>query len=274
MVDNDETGSAAPVVEATPGVRHVVEGRPGIPAARNKALSESGGARLLVFIDDDECPSEGWLSSLVGCWLEHRPAGVAGPVRTEYPEGTDPWVVDGGFYDRLHARHLRTGDQVPRAATNNLLLDLDQVRRLGLRFDERFRASGGEDTVFTTQLHRADSVLVWCREAVVVEQLLPSRATRSAVLRRSYSLANSAVVVESWLADGPLARWRLRVRAACLGVLLVAAGGGQTVLGRLGRSDVRDAHGRRAMARGRGTLSALVGRRAVPYARLDRMPGA
>ena len=101
-----------------------------------------------------------------------------------------------------------------------------------------------------------------------------SRATRSAVLRRSYSLANSAVVVESWLADGPLARWRLRVRAACLGVLLVAAGGGQTVLGRLGRSDVRDAHGRRAMARGRGTLSALVGRRAVPYARLDRMPGA
>ena len=142
VVDNDETGSAAPVVEATPGVRHVVEGRPGIPAARNKALSESGGARLLVFIDDDECPSEGAGWSLVGCWLEHRPGrgGRAGAHRV--PRGDRPLGRDGGFFDRRtpapgHGSPGATrGDEQPAARPR-------RARRLGLRFDERFGITGG-----------------------------------------------------------------------------------------------------------------------------------
>ena len=47
------------------GLRYVVEERPGVAAVRNRALDETGGRDLLVFIDDDEEPEPGWLAALV-----------------------------------------------------------------------------------------------------------------------------------------------------------------------------------------------------------------
>ena len=41
------------------GLRYVVEERPGVAAVRNRALDETGGRDLLVFIDDDEEPEPG-----------------------------------------------------------------------------------------------------------------------------------------------------------------------------------------------------------------------
>src|SRR5829696_2372932 len=63
VVDNDPEGSAADVVLgwAERGVRYVHEPRPGISAARNRALTEAADADALVFFDDDEHPCPGWL---------------------------------------------------------------------------------------------------------------------------------------------------------------------------------------------------------------------
>ena len=56
VVDNDPDGGAAHYVLsiASPTVRYVHEPRPGIAAARNRALDESAAADVVVFIDDDE----------------------------------------------------------------------------------------------------------------------------------------------------------------------------------------------------------------------------
>ena len=65
VVDNDPAASArAACTGYHPAVRYVHEPRPGIAAARSRALREAGRHDVLIFIDDDERPSGPWLRSL------------------------------------------------------------------------------------------------------------------------------------------------------------------------------------------------------------------
>ena len=165
VVDNDPEGTGAAVVHelAADDLRYVAEPTPGIAAVRNRAIDEAAGSTLLAFIDDDERPAAGWLAALLRTWSATGAAGVVGRVRAEYVAGElDPWIAAGGFFAR---RSLPTGSAVTVAATSNLLLDLGQVRDLGVRFDPALGAGGGEDTLFTRSLARSGGRLVWCDEA-------------------------------------------------------------------------------------------------------------
>lgn len=183
VVDNDPGGGARTQVEAfartatgggTSGiaVRYAHEPVPGISAARNRALTEAG-TRLLVFIDDDERPSERWLSLLLAQRERDEPAAVVGSVVSTYDVEPDAWVRAGGFFTR---RRLTSGTRVDVAATNNLLLDLDVVRRLGLSFDLAFGLGGGEDMLFSRQLRARGGQIVWCDEAVVTDVVPAERS--------------------------------------------------------------------------------------------------
>jgi hypothetical protein len=196
-----------------------------------------------VFIDDDELPRPGWLSTLVGAWREWRCAAVTGPVVSLFPGPVDPWVAGSGTFDRARRR---TGARLQGGASNNLLLDLAQVRALGLRFDERLGLTGGEDTLFTHSLARAGAVVRWCDEAEVEEAVPADRLTRSWVRRRCFRSGSSWSRAEVQLAGGTGARWRLR------GVLLVrAVAQGVLALLRLLAAVVR----RDTRARGRATCT-------------------
>ena len=78
------------------GLRYVVEERPGVAAVRNRALDETGGRDLLVFIDDDEEPEPGWLAALVGLWASTGCQAVAGPVIPVYEVEPEAWVPRPG----------------------------------------------------------------------------------------------------------------------------------------------------------------------------------
>ena len=149
------------------------------------------------------------------------------------------------------------------AATNNLLLDLGAVRAAGLRFDEAFGATGGEDALFTRSLVAAGGVIVWCDEARVRDRVPAARLERAWVLRRRRSHAATAVRVELALA-GPGAHPGIRVRALAGGCARVLAGLGRMALGGLGagagRGLVHRARGARLVARGSGMAAAAVGR--------------
>ena len=113
VVDNDPDGGAAYYARsiASLAVRYVHEPRPGIAAARNRALDESAAADVVVFIDDDEEPGPCWLQTLVGRWAEWRCAAVTGPVVATFDGGRpDPWVLASGVFDRrsrVTGEHLR-----------------------------------------------------------------------------------------------------------------------------------------------------------------------
>ncbi len=266
VVDNDPLGSAAEVAAAfaEQGVEYVREDRPGIAAARNRAMDESAADRLLIMIDDDEFPQPEWLSSLLDTWSTEQAALVSGRVVAQYESDPDPWIEAGDFFTR---RNLATGAEITVSAGGNLLLDLDQVRRLGIRFDESLGLSGGEDTLFSRQLHAAGGRMVWCAESVIHDRVPTSRMSRRWVLSRARNHGNAAVRVDLMLASSAARRFWIRARRLIGGLLRVALGGARFVAGLLVRSSRHQARGLRAAMRGTGMVRGSMGLAYQEYAR-------
>jgi succinoglycan biosynthesis protein ExoM len=262
VVDNDPEASARPIVEQLAGtlppglVRYVHEPKPGIAAARNRALAEAAASDLLVFIDDDETPSEHWLAQLVELQRSTGAAAVVGPVISEYEHEPEPWIEAGRFFRR---RRLASGSRLDVAATNNLLLDLHQIRAMQLHFDERFGLSGGSDTLFTRQLVQRGGAMLWCDEAVVVDRVPAARLTRGWVLRRALRSGNSATRVSLELADS--SRTRLAARGASLasGTVRLLGGSARAAAGLVTGSVAQRATGMRTAARGLGMSAGAFG---------------
>jgi glycosyltransferase involved in cell wall biosynthesis len=262
VIDNDPEGGAREVVEAfqrgnpEAEAAYLNEVTPGIAAARNAALDWSHDRRYLVFIDDDERPQAEWLRRLCTTMLEHRAAAVAGAVISEFEQEPEPWLIAGGYFQR---RRLPTGTPITVAATNNLMLDLEQVRAEGVRFDLRLGLVGGSDSLFTASLARAHRRLVWCDEAVVVDRVPAARSTRDWVVKRAYRMGNSAVRISLMVADSAPERALVRVRGVGAGGVRIAGGLVRYGLGVVLRSMPRQAAGLRTMTRGRGMVAGALG---------------
>lgn len=231
VVDNSPEGEAREVVEAhaTSGdVRYVHEPTPGLAAARNRALDEAEGTRLFCFIDDDETPGEGWLLDLVACWRRTGASAVSGPVRSLPETPLDAWTEGTGLF----ARPTRpTGSPRPGMASNNLLLDLDFVRRHHIRFDERFGFTGGEDSKFGQDLQAAGGRIVWCDEAEVSEVVPAARLERDWIRQRLTRFGESWVRARSIDMTGREAAV-FRARTAAKGSAKVAKARAQLELAR------------------------------------------
>lgn len=265
VIDNDPAGSARDTVTSSPlEPRYVHETTPGISAARNRALDECRTSDLLAFLDDDEIPRTGWLSSLVDVWRHHRAAAVAGRLVSVFEEGTDPWMIASGTFYR---RQRPTGTPLPAASTANLLLDLAQVQDLGLRFEGSLGLSGGEDTMFTKQLVQRGGTLLWCNESEVEDTVVPSRLTREWATQRAFSAGNGLVHVNLRLAHTSTHRLALRGRYLLGGTARVTAGLARHHYGRARRHLGHDARGMRTFHRGRGMLAGARGHLYEEYAR-------
>lgn len=266
VVDNDPGRSAldAGLESLTPRLVVVGEPRPGIAAARQRALEESRRTAVLAFIDDDERPCDGWLGALLDTWWRTGAAAVVGRVLAQFESPPADWILAGGFFDRAHHP---TGSEAAVAAAGNLLLDLGQVRRLGVGFALDRGLRGGEDTLFTRQLTAAGGRIVWCSESAIVDVVPAARATRSWVLRRRYSHGLISTEVALAVAGSPVQRARVRATATAAGALLVAGGGLRAAYGRLSSSARHDARGMRTAARGAGRVVGALGGRYVEYGR-------
>lgn len=273
VVDNDPAGSARAAVQALaiPGLRYVIEAGRGIATARNRALDESAASQCLAFIDDDERPEPGWLAALLQTQEKYAATAVAGAVRSQFDGTAHPWVAAGEFLSRRHRADTRTGEAIDTAATNNLLLDLAGVRGLGVRFDPDFGLTGGEDTLFTRTLVQRGGRLVWCREAVVVDQISANRISTGWMLRRAFSYGNTDTRVAVALTQSRRGAAVARVAAGLHGPPRMVAGLARWLLGWVTGSVSRQARGLLTMCRGAGMSMAAVG---YAYRAYGRRPGA
>lgn len=272
VVDNDDLPSAREAVTPwtrTHPVRYVHEPTPGIAAARNRALAEASESDVLVFIDDDERPVDGWLPALLATFRAERCVGVAGPVVSVFDAEPEPWIRAGRFFDRL--RHP-TGTELDVVATNNLLIDLRRVRDWDLRFDEAFGLTGGSDTVFALEARRRGGRFVWCDEAVVQDVVPAARATRQWVLRRAFRMGNTGSRARVHVAVGRVERVRARVAATARGLARVVGGAAAVLLGALTASPGRRARGVRTVVRGAGMVLGAVGYVYAEYTRTTMTP--
>lgn len=271
VVDNDPAGSARAVVDALADSRIAYAGQPtpGIAAVRNRILDVATadlGADLVAMIDDDERPEPGWLAALVTTWEQTGAALVAGRVVPEFSGPLDPWVAAGRFHTR---RNLASGAPITVAAGGNLLLDARQVRDLGQRFDDRVGLAGGEDTLFSRELHARGGAMVWCAESVAIDRVPADRMTRRWVLARAMSHGDAWVRVGLRLAPGPAARAAFRVRSVLGGAARVVVGGARAGAGQVLRRPVDQARGLRAVMRGVGMVRGAWGLHHLEYARSE-----
>jgi len=269
VVDNDPGSSAHDVVAsfADLGVRYVHEPAPGIAHGRNRALDESRQARLLIFIDDDERPRPGWLEALLATYERTGAAGVTGPVYPDYEGEPDPWLVAAGIFIR---KEYPDGTEMPAAGTGNLLLDLDQVRALGLRFDDRFGMTGGSDTLFTRSLVKAGRRIVYAADAGVFDKVPASRMTRAWGRQRYFRVGNTWSRTSLELAGGPLERSVVKLRLTVLGLARAGYGTLRAAFGLASGNLGHRARGERAMVRGLGMVAGAWGGAYVEY----RRPGS
>lgn len=239
IIDNDPAAGAADVVAGAQLARYVHEPLPGLAAVRNRALAECR-TRLLVFIDDDETPEDGWLSELLAAWQRWDCAAVAGPVLSRFESEPAAWLRATGVFDRSRPK---SGTMLQTRGAGNLLLDLDRVRAAALHFDERFALTGGEDTMFTRCLTHRGETLRWCDEAVAVETVPADRIQTGWVFRRAFRAGTITSRVELGLAGDGARTLIVRVSLAARALVRIALATGQLLAG-----FVRLQPGRRARA--------------------------
>ena len=266
IVDNAPEAEARELVDGRgdPLLSYAHEPRPGISAARNRAIAEAGDADALVCIDDDEVPHEGWLQALVDGWQEWGCAAVTGPVSPVFEGEADTWVRASGVFARAERT---TGAANPGARSANLLLDLGVLRRLDLRFDEEFGLTGGSDTMLAHTLRAAGEQIRWCQEAEVTEYVPAARSQRDWVFRRTMRTSNTWGRVAMALATSPRARLTTRAELIARGGYRVARGSGLGRPASPGATSRADARGAIDVASGSGLLMGAYGRVRTEYRR-------
>lgn len=263
VVDNDPSGSASSTVaDFTSGelpvpLHYVHEPKPGISAARNAALDAAVELDFLAFIDDDEVPSEHWLTGMLATRAHFDAAAVVGPVIARFEREPDEWVQQGKFFLRPR---WPTGTVVPVGYTSNILLDLRRVRRLHLRFDVGLGLTGGEDTLFTTILSRDGGPIVFCDEAEVYDLVPVERLDHRWILRRRFRFGTvrSLVALKAQDATG-VTRTSRRLRLTGQGAIRVAGGAARVGWGYASGSVRNRAQGMRTLAQGAGLAAGAWG---------------
>jgi len=186
VVDNDVLESARPTVEAfaakTPvTLRYVVEPKPNISLARNRAVCSADG-NMVAFIDDDEIPTPGWLANLHRTLVEQAVDGVLGPVKPHFDSEPPKWVTSSGIYER---RPHHTGEILKWSdgRTANALLRREVFNAEGSGFKPEFLT--GEDVDFFRRAISRGCRFVWCAEGVVHEIEPPERWRRLYLVRKA-----------------------------------------------------------------------------------------
>jgi succinoglycan biosynthesis protein ExoM len=166
----------------------------GLANARNRSLDHvPPDADYVAFIDDDEVPEPVWLDELLHVARTYAAPIVQGPVLPALPEHAPAWLRRGRFFEQ---GPYQDGVDLHFASTNNCLIELAVMRRLGLRFDARFNRTGGEDQHFFGCAIKAGQRVVTAEKALVRESIPESRATLGYLLRRRFRMGNTLAMID------------------------------------------------------------------------------
>lgn len=264
IIDNDVTNSSQAVFEREIQdfpwpCRYVHEPEPGIPIARNRAISEAGEEGYLVFVDDDETVTEDWIVELWRVAKETGATFVQGPVRMLVDDTADTWWLRTLFFRQ---KSFADGAMRTESWTNNVLVDLAFVARKNCRFEDRLRYDGGTDTLFFQDIINCGGTGAFAANAWVCEVQPSNRLTWTWAVKRQYRYGTTRAMTVM------LRRSRMEATLYCLlrGGAMATVGLGFLVTALLsGRRGI--ANGVALLSRSAGILAGMVGRRALEYAR-------
>lgn len=171
-----------------------------IATGRNVLLDHSSYP-ILVFIDDDEFPTQQWLMHLLDIKERCKAPVVAGPVPALFHPSAPHWVRN---IDLHNTRGKVNAQQIDNAGTCNTLVDKREIGEL--RFDEQFGKSGGSDTDFFLRFKQQGGALYWAEDAVVYEDIPEDRSTARSQIHRCIKQGENyrKIYTANGLIDSPL----------------------------------------------------------------------
>ena len=213
-----------PVVAGRPlRVRYVVEPRPGLDFARNRALASAPDG-IIAYLDDDVVVEPGWLDALAEAHAENPDAGAFTGLVLPLALDTEAQVLferRGGFRKGFAKR--RHGGEVPGDATYpcgagvfgtgaNMAFRLDLVRALG-GFDEALDMGaalpGGGDVDMFYRVVRSGRPLVYEPTFAVKHEHRRDRPGLRRQFQRSWGTGTTAFAMKLYAVD-PEVRPRVR----------------------------------------------------------------
>jgi len=254
-------------------IHHLVEPRLGIVFARNAALEFAINSDFdsLAFVDDDEVVAPRWLVELSAEQRRGNHDITGGPVEAfvgPSPLGYWEALVWKGLSSRSRhnqktAEDRKTGGRESDVviSTNNCLVSLPFVRRVGLLFNEQYNLTGGEDTRFFRDATRLGARTGWAPKAVVSEEIVRERLAPSYQLRRARD--HALVSFYDKFEGRPVRKW---MRAPVSAAFKLLAGCGLLLLAPV-TSGATFFNSLRAFGEAAGRAQGLMGIKRKPYAR-------
>ncbi|PQZ47892.1 glycosyl transferase family A [Ochrobactrum sp. MYb15] len=178
-------------------VAYFNQGKPGICAVRNFALNYTvdKGYDFLVYVDDDEQVHKDWLINLLAERDRLDLDIVGSPVRP-IPFGKDLSLMQKIVWSGIKHSSMKSERKCKtkalsgqghtiKIATGSWMGRLSFFRETGLRFDQRFDLSGGEDWNLWATAKSLGAETGWAHDAIVYETVPASRLTLAYHFRRN-----------------------------------------------------------------------------------------
>lgn len=192
-------------------VTYVVTAARNISVARNEAMDRGTAiADFVAFIDDDCLPDPRWLRELVSVQRRFGSDIVTGHCRDIAAPGAPSWFLDEPWI--AEADPGVDGTPLEIGPLKNSLFSSSALRDSGIRFDEEFGRSGGEDALFFLRANAAGLTHVHAAAAVVEETGPLERITEWYQFRRALWYGNTEA--RTVLAAGRQGRARLAASSA------------------------------------------------------------
>jgi len=194
IVDNDADKTAESAVKELQekhGAEHKIEyfAYPvkGLSNVRNELINVglTLNPDFLIFVDDDEFVSAGWMNEMVSTIISNEGDLVMGPVRSvikkRVPVSISCWLDRPEYPDNTRLYFIRSG---------NLIVKVSSLLEYGVRFDPRFNKTGGEDSYFGLKMIQKGASIFWAANAIAYENVPDNRATIKWISKRFYNGAN------------------------------------------------------------------------------------
>lgn len=197
VVDNDEKGSAKPIVDAIRSqipfaVTYNIEKERGFPNVKNNSIEEAIklDADFIAFFDDDAAVPEDWLVQ----FLKTDADVVEGVADFILPKNVKVSPLIEYYYKVMKIKTLETGATRKSCTSTNVFFDAKLVRDWGLRFNKEFSVLGGSDVDFFSRAYKKGAVIKYSHLARVFEKVPETRANKWWLLRRWFRLGTSAAL--------------------------------------------------------------------------------
>jgi len=166
------------------------EKRRGIVYARNKFLYEvkTLNPKFICFLDDDCVVDRFWLKNVFKIIKSTKAEVVTGPqlsLKKNFFNYSD-LTNYSQFFEKKYKENIK---RVNWAASNNVFLEYDIIKKHGLVFDKALNKFGiGEDQLFFSKLNNYGYKIYWSKTVKVFEDIHKHRSSLNWLIRRSFRL--------------------------------------------------------------------------------------